>query len=118
VKLSAVKFKKGEKPDVEFGHRVRCRKWSIKSVCELRKRRYQLSGLAIELFLKNGATFLLTFPSTKIRDEAFNALQSLIYPDYCELDVSISQAQRDMQRELVCGGDSGFNVILTFLFMN
>ncbi|GAB5373218.1 hypothetical protein AAMO2058_001731500, partial [Amorphochlora amoebiformis] len=57
--------------------RHQCRPYPYDSIVEMRKRRYQLQRLALEIFNADGSSELLTFDTKRDRDEVFNKLYSM-----------------------------------------
>eukprot|EP00339_Tiarina_fusa_P010271 CAMPEP_0117082790 /NCGR_PEP_ID=MMETSP0472-20121206/58306_1 /TAXON_ID=693140 ORGANISM="Tiarina fusus, Strain LIS" /NCGR_SAMPLE_ID=MMETSP0472 /ASSEMBLY_ACC=CAM_ASM_000603 /LENGTH=245 /DNA_ID=CAMNT_0004811183 /DNA_START=107 /DNA_END=840 /DNA_ORIENTATION=+ len=56
-------------------------KWPYHDIRELHKRRYQLKNNAMEIFLITGKTSLLSFPTTKDRDNVYEKILSFDLPN-------------------------------------
>jgi len=80
--------------------RHRCIVFPYESIVEIRKRRYQLQRVAIEVFLTDGTSSLLAFDSKPQRDEVFNKLHHLgIHSNPNDLRVGLSLKQIKAQQQ-------------------
>uniref|UniRef100_A0A1I8FC66 BEACH domain-containing protein n=1 Tax=Macrostomum lignano TaxID=282301 RepID=A0A1I8FC66_9PLAT len=80
--------------------------WSFDEVKEVHLRRYELRDNALEIFLANGAAYLLAFQSPRDRDEVARVVDGL------ELDSRVRQLTVDeAQRQWVTGQMSNFEYL-------
>ena len=63
--------------------------WPDENIRDLQLRRYLLRDMALEVFLINGCTFLIAFPSKEDRDKVYQMITARSLPNRLsyELDV-------------------------------
>lgn len=64
-----------------------CMKWQFENIREIHNRRFQLQERALEIFLTNGKTYLVAFPSSKDRDDFVQQLSLCHLPNRVQGDV-------------------------------
>eukprot|EP00467_Chlorarachnion_reptans_P011227 CAMPEP_0114534328 /NCGR_PEP_ID=MMETSP0109-20121206/27777_1 /TAXON_ID=29199 /ORGANISM="Chlorarachnion reptans, Strain CCCM449" /LENGTH=4259 /DNA_ID=CAMNT_0001717725 /DNA_START=231 /DNA_END=13011 /DNA_ORIENTATION=- len=69
--------KKRNRQDIHPEERHKLRQFPYDSIIEIRKRRYQLQRVAIEVFNCDGSSELLSFDTKRDRDEVYNKLYSI-----------------------------------------